>query len=90
MSNKNLCIEIANYFLKNKSTVRKTAVYFNISKSTVHNYLHKKLPKINKKLGSKVQKLLDLNKNLKHIRGGKSTKERWLKLKKITNKKQFI
>lgn len=75
--NKELCLKLAEYFLENKSTVRKTAQHFNISKSGAHNYLHKNLRKINYSLFKKVQKLLDKNNREKHIRGGESTKRKF-------------
>lgn len=70
----------AEYLLKNKSTVRDTGDYFGISKSTVHLDVTKRLIKINPRLQRKVQKVLDKNWNEKHIRGGNSTKQKWLEL----------
>ena len=70
----------AEYLLKNKSTVRDTGVHFGISKSTVHLDITKRLIKINPRLQRKVQKVLDKNWNEKHIRGGNSTKQKWLEL----------
>lgn len=77
-----ICLEIANYFVKNKSTVRKTAQVFNISKSSVHNYLHKKLCKINFSLYVEVQKILDENNREKHLRGGEATKRKFKNINK--------
>lgn len=76
-----LCFEIAVYFLDKKSTVRKTAKYFNLSKSSVHNYLHKKLPLFSLSLYQKVQAILDKNNQEKHLRGGQATKHKYEKLK---------
>lgn len=70
----------AEYLLKNKSTVRDTGDYFGISKSTVHLDVTKRLIKINPRLQRKVQKVLDKNWNQKHIRGGNSTKQKWLEM----------
>ncbi len=72
-----LCLEVAEFFVLQKSTVRKTAKYFNISKSSVHNYLHKNLKRINFKLYKKVQAILDKNGREKHIRGGEATREKF-------------
>jgi len=80
---KELCLDIATYFLDNKSTVRKTAQYFNISKSSVHNYLHKKLPLINSLLFAQVQQILDTNSAEKHLRGGQATKNKYQKINKL-------
>lgn len=66
--------EFAQYIIDNNSTIRKTAKYFNISKSTVHNDLSKKLKYENLELYTQVKKILVKNFNEKHIRGGNSTK----------------
>ncbi len=70
----------AEYLLKNKSTVRDTGEYFGVSKSTVHLDVTKRLSKVNPRLQRKVQKVLDKNWNEKHIRGGNSTKQKWLEM----------
>jgi putative DeoR family transcriptional regulator (stage III sporulation protein D) len=69
----------AQYILDNNSTIRKTAKYFNISKSTVHNDVSKKLRIYNYPLYKKVKKILIINFNEKHIRGGNSTKLKYEK-----------
>jgi len=76
-------VEEARFILKTKGTVRKTAAVFGISKSTVHNDLSKKLPKINKNLYEKVSKLLNFNTKIRHLRGGESTKQKYLKLNQL-------
>ena len=68
------CVELALYFINNKSTVRKTAEKFLISKTAVHNILTKKLPKVNYSLFVDVKKIFEENKQQKHIRGGLATK----------------
>jgi len=65
---------VALFFLSNNSTVRDTANFFYVSKSTVHNYLHKYLKDIDYNLYKKVQKQLDNNFSEKHLRGGNATK----------------
>ena len=74
------------YIIENNSTIRKTAKYFDVSKSTVHNDLSKKLRIENYELYLKVNKILKNNFETKHIRGGIATKskyqlksKRWLK-----------
>lgn len=51
------------------------------SKSTVHKDLTERLPEINRQLFEKVKELLEYNKSIRHIRGGESTKLRYLQLK---------
>lgn len=76
------CEEFAYYIINNKCTIRKAAKKFGYSKSTIHNDVSNKLKKINKKLYLKVNKILKNNFNQKHIRGGQSTKNKYLKNKK--------
>lgn len=77
-------VEIAQYIIKTNSTVRSTAKYFGVSKSTVHNDITEKLGKLNHDLYNKVQLVLEKNKSERHIRGGEATKEKYLKINKIS------
>ena len=74
--------ELAEFIIKNKSTVRAAAKQFNISKSTVHNDVTESLKTFNKSLYSEVKLILNINKEQRHIRGGMATKEKYLKAKK--------
>lgn len=75
----NRVIRIAELILKNKATVREVAKQTGFSKSTVHKDLTDRLKTIDYKLYEKVKELLDYNKNVKHIRGGASTKLKYIK-----------
>lgn len=70
-------IEIAHYVIDNNATVRSTAKIFNVSKSTVHKDVHERLAKINPPLYREVQKILEVNKAERHIRGGLATREKY-------------
>lgn len=70
-------LSVANHIVKTNDTIRKTAKIFNLSKSTVHNDLSKRLKKVDVKMYNKVRKILDLNFSEKHIRGGLSTKKKY-------------
>lgn len=83
-SNKEI-LEQANYILKNKSTIRATALYFRIPKSTLHHNLKHKLKHINLKVFFEVQELMKNNFKIKHIHGGESTKRKYQQLKEIIN-----
>ena len=76
---KNRIIEEGDYVRRTKSTVRKTALHFNISKSTIHKDLTERLPKFNPCLAKDVRAVLDYNKAERHIRGGLATREKYLK-----------
>ena len=69
--------ELAVYIIETKATVRSAAKYFGISKSTVHKDLQYRLPKCNPSLYEQVRKVLDLNKQERHIRGGMATRQKY-------------
>ena len=68
-------VEIAHYIIETKATVRQTAKKFGISKSTVHKDVTDRLIQINPALAGKI---LDVNKEERHIRGGLATREKYL------------
>ena len=76
-------VEIAHYIIENKVTVRAAAKKFGISKSTVHKDVTERLKKINPALAQETKKVLEENKAERHIRGGESTKKKYLKDKLI-------
>lgn len=67
-------LDVAKHICKTEDTIRKTARIFNLSKSTVHNDLSKRLKYVDFEMYKRVQKVLDKNFAEKHIRGGNSTK----------------
>ena len=71
-------VEIAKYIIDNNATVRQTAKQFGISKSTVHKDCVERLKVINPALAVEVRKVLDVNKQERHIRGGLATREKYL------------
>lgn len=73
-------VEIANYIIETKATVRQTAKKFGISKSTVHKDVTDRLSQINPSLASEARQVLDVNKSERHIRGGMATREKYLHL----------
>ena len=73
-------IEIANYIIQEKATIRQTAKKFGVSKSTVHKDVTERLFQINPSLAYEARKVLDTNKSERHIRGGLATREKYLHL----------
>ena len=69
----------ANYMLETKETVREIALVFKVSKSTVHKDLHERLIDVDKDLYSKVSEVLKYHLDVRHIRGGQSTKKKYEK-----------
>ncbi len=73
-------IDEANYIIETEKTVREIAQVFNVSKSTVHKDLHERLLTISEELFKKVDSILQYHTNIRHIRGGLSTKKKYLNL----------
>ena len=69
---------LAAYLVENRATVRATDKRFGISKSTVHKDVTQNLKKINPALYQQVQKILEQNKDERHLRGGEATKQKYL------------
>ena len=72
------CIQLAEYILDTKATVREAAKVFGISKSTVHKDVTERLQVLDRMLFSKVKEVLEFNLGERHIRGGAATKEKYL------------
>lgn len=73
-------LDEATYMLNTKQTIREIATVFNVSKSTVHKDLHERLKEINIELFDKVDSILKYHIEIRHIRGGESTKEKYKKV----------
>ena len=71
----------AKIMLDNKLTVREVAKIIGLSKSTIHKDLTEKLKSIDEYLYDEITNLLEYNKNIRHIRGGQKTKEKYENLK---------
>ena len=73
-------VEIANYIIEHKATVRQAAKHYGISKSTVHKDISDRLCQVNPALAAETRKIIDVNKSERHIRGGMATKEKYAHL----------
>lgn len=73
-------LTLGQYIAQNGATVRLAAKKYNISKSTVHKDVSERLKLINPTLYKEVRKVLDINKEERHIRGGIATKEKYKNL----------
>ena len=76
-SSKERCVMLATYLIENRTTVRAVAQKFGISKSTVHKDITQVLKRINKPLYLEARKVLEQNKQERHIRGGEATKRKY-------------
>jgi len=70
-------LDEADYMLNTKKTIREIATIFNVSKSTVHKDLHERLYEINIDLFNEVDSILKYHIDVRHIRGGESTKKKY-------------
>lgn len=71
--------EEAQYLLKTKKTIREVAQFFDISKSTIHKDMQERLKKVSPKLFKEVRVVLNEHLEIRHIKGGETTKQKYLK-----------
>ena len=70
-------VELGEYIIENKATVRSAAKKFGVSKSTVHKDVSERLKYVDPNLYRKVKNILEINKAQRHIRGGMATKRKY-------------
>ncbi len=71
------------FIVKTGATVRATASFFNLGKSTVHKDVTVRLKSLDKELYERVREILEINLNERHIRGGIATKKKFEREKQI-------
>lgn len=71
--------EEAEYLLKTKKTIREVAKFFGISKSTIHKDIQERLKKVSPNLYQEVRLVLNEHLEIRHIKGGETTKQKYLK-----------
>ena len=76
----NRVIDESNYILNTGKTIREIAKYFNVSTSTVHKDFKDRLKKYDYNLYKEVNKILKFHMDIRHIRGGESTKKKYKKV----------
>jgi len=69
--------EVADYIINTKSTIRETANCYGISKSTVHKDVKERLLEIDINKYQEIQKIFKNHIEIRHIRGGQSTKKKY-------------
>lgn len=70
---------VSNYLLDSNKTVREISKVFHVSKSTIHKDLHERLKEIDKEKFCAVDKILKYHISIRHIRGGESTRKKYIK-----------
>ena len=63
-------------------TIREISKYFNVSKSTTHKDLKERLLEIDEETYNKVKDIFEDHIKVRHIRGGQSTRMKYLNMKK--------
>ena len=71
-------VSLGEYIIETGSTVRRAAGRFQISKSTVHQDVTKRLAVCRPQLYREVKAVLEKNKQERHIRGGLATRRKYL------------
>ncbi len=71
-------LDESNYILTTSKTIREVAKNFKVSKSTVHKDLSERLQELDNNLYTKVSKILKYHLDIRHIRGGESTRNKFL------------
>lgn len=77
-------IEVADYIISTKDTIRETAKYFNVSKSTIHKDLQERLYQIDINKYNDIKKILEEHIETRHLKGGESTRQLFLKKRELT------
>lgn len=70
-------VELGQYIIESRATVRSAAKKFGVSKSTVHKDVSERLKYVNPQLYSQVKEVLEVNKAQRHIRGGMATRKKY-------------
>ena len=70
--------DIADYIIDTKKTIRDTAKVFKVSKSTVHKDINERLYIINIDKYNSVKKIMCEHIEMRHIKGGESTRKLFL------------
>ena len=77
-------IKVANYIISTKKTIRETAKYFNVSKSTIHKDLQERLSQIDINKYNDIKKIMEEHIEIRHLKGGESTRQLFLRKKQLT------
>jgi len=78
--------QVAQHILNTHETIRQTAKQFGVSKSTIENDITIRLIEINSDIALRVADIVAENKAERHIRGGQSTKRKYMEVSNGTNR----
>ena len=75
-------VKLAQYIVARGATVRGAAAAFGVSKSTVHKDVSQRLRCLNRALYEQTRRVLEQNREERHLRGGEATRRKYLARKK--------
>ena len=75
-------LQEAKHMIETNETIREIAKRFSVSKSTVHKDLQERLKRLNLEMSVEVDKILKYHTDVRHIRGGESTRRKYQKILK--------
>ena len=67
----------AEHILETGATVRACARALGVSKTTIHKDVTERLKRIDPALAAQTRRVLERNKRERHVRGGRSTREKY-------------
>ena len=76
--------DVANYIIDTGKTIRETAKVFKVSKSTIHKDLKERLFEIDIDKYHQIQKIMNNHIETRHLKGGESTRQLFLRKKKLS------
>lgn len=75
-------IKEAKLLIETQKTIREVAKIFGVSKSTVHQDLHNRLIDIDSTMYKQIEEIMQHHIDIRHIKGGQSTKKKYEKVLK--------
>lgn len=76
-------LNVADYIINNKATIREAAKVFYVSKGTIQKDVTIRIYELNPQKASKVEEVLLMNKSQRHLRGGEATRKRYENARKL-------
>lgn len=74
-------LDVADYIIKTKATIRSTAKVFGVCKTTIHRDISERLIKVNPQLAKEAMEVININKDERYVRGGMATRNKYLEVK---------
>ncbi len=70
-------LTVTDYMVSHNATVRATAEWYGVGKSTIHKDVSERIERLNPELAKAARQVLECNKAERHIRGGLATREKY-------------